>query len=144
MLRGQVDDDNAWALGGVAPHAGLFSRGDDVARFGEAIVRAHAGERVGPFRPETVQRFLTLDTATAGSTRALGWDTPRANRSAAGTRMSRGATFGHLGFTGCSLWLDLPRQLCVVLLTNRIHCSEDPEPIRVLRAEVHDLVVASL
>ncbi len=122
MLLGEVDDDNAFAMGGVAGHAGLFSTVDDVARFGEAIRRIHAGERIGSIRPCTVRTFLTRDAETVGSTRALGFDTPSpGGASAAGTLMDRRRTFGHLGFTGCSLWLDLSRSLTVALLTNRIH-----------------------
>ena len=137
-LLGEVDDDNAYALGGVAGHAGLFARAADVAAFGEALRRTHGGE-AGVFDPEVVRHFLRRDAATPGSTRALGFDTPSAEGSTAGQRLSRTGSFGHLGFTGTSLWIDLEAQLVVALLTNRVHVGADPARIRALRAEVADL-----
>jgi serine-type D-Ala-D-Ala carboxypeptidase len=143
VLVGEVDDDNAHALAGVAGHAGLFSTADDVAAFGEAVRRAHGGERVGALRPESVRAFLVRDRDTPESTRAFGFDTPSPGESAAGRLMDREASFGHLGFTGCSLWIDLSRDLTVALLTNRVHVDEDPARIRALRADVHDAAVAA-
>ena len=138
-LLGEVDDDNAYALGGVAGHAGIFAQAADVAAFGEAVRQAHGGA-ADFFDPEVVRRFLRRDDATPGSTRALGFDTPSAEGSTAGTRLARAASFGDLGFTGTSLWIDLEAQLVVALLTNRVHLGADPaRNPGALRAEVADL-----
>ncbi|MDF1564149.1 MAG: serine hydrolase [Deltaproteobacteria bacterium] len=139
LLVGQVDDDNAYALGGVAGHAGLFGTAEDVASFGQATLEAWEGQRRGPLQPECARVFLRRDP-TPGSTRALGWDTPSSRGSAAGKIMSKNQAVGHLGYTGCSLWIDRSRRMVIALLTNRIHCSADPAPIRRLRSEVHDLL----
>ena len=139
VLMGQVGDDNAFGMGGIAGHAGLFGTAEDVASFGQAVLEAWCGQRQGPLRPRSVRAFLRR-VRTRGSTRTLGWDTPSSKRSAAGKFMARSEAVGHLGYTGCSLWIDRPRRMVVALLTNRIHCNEDPEPIRSLRADVHDFL----
>lgn len=138
-LVGEVDDDNAFALGGVAGHAGIFATADEVAAFGLAVSRAHAGSLTQPFGIAAARRFLLRDESVAGSTRALGFDTPSPEGSAAGSRLDPRRTFGHLGFTGCSLWVDLSVDLVVALCTNRVHLGTEPGRIRALRAEVSDL-----
>ena len=144
VLCGRVDDDNAWMMGGVAGHAGLFATADDVGRFAQAWLDALAG-RSGWLAAEVAEAFLARDR-TPGSGRALGWDTPSPAGSALGTRLGRGprGAVGHLGFTGTSLWIDPARQLVVVLLTNRVHPSAANDKIRQLRPALHDAVVQSL
>ena len=121
VIVGEVDDDNAFAMGGVAGHAGLFSSASDVAALGQAWLEALAG-RSRWLSAATAARFVARD-ATPGTERALGWDTPSAQGSALGTRLGQGprGAVGHLGFTGCSLWIDLDRELACALLTNHVH-----------------------
>jgi serine-type D-Ala-D-Ala carboxypeptidase len=138
VLCGEVHDDNAYAMGGVAGHAGLFSSAHDVD---ELLCRLRACfEGVDSFLPKAVlQEFWRRDETVDGSTWALGWDTPSAQGSSSGTLFSP-ATVGHLGFTGTSMWLDLERGRHIVLLSNRVHPSRDNEAIREFRPFIHDRI----
>jgi serine-type D-Ala-D-Ala carboxypeptidase len=140
-LRGEVHDDNCHAMGGIAGHAGLFSTAFEVHLILRELVAACSGMR-SLFSPAVVQRFFQCDD-TPGTTRALGWDTPSARGSSAGRLFSRRAV-GHLGFTGTSIWIDLPRRLSVVLLTNRVYHGREPNPMIKLRPRLHDAVVRAV
>jgi CubicO group peptidase (beta-lactamase class C family) len=145
VLCGAVDDENAWALGGVAGHAGLFSTAADVARFGQAWLDALA-DRTRWLSAASAERFTARD-ATARSERALGWDTPSREGSSLGHRLGRGpvGAVGHLGFTGTSLWLDRDRRLVCVLLTNHVHPGGADRPrMKAFRARFHDAVAEAL
>lgn len=141
---GAVNDDNAWAMGGVAGHAGLFSTARDVAALGQAWLDALRG-RPSPLDPRVALAFARRDGAP-GSTRALGWDTPSAEGSSLGTRLGRGplGAIGHLGFTGVSLWVDVDREVVAALLTNRCHPSRENERIKAFRPRFHDAAAAAL
>jgi CubicO group peptidase (beta-lactamase class C family) len=141
LLVGEVDDDNAWALGGAAGHAGLFGTAGAVGECARHLLQVLGG-RTGAFRRETLETFITRRTDVPGSSRALGWDTMLPT-SSCGTRLSPRA-FGHTGFTGTSLWIDPDRGVYVVLLTNRVHPNADNEAIKDVRAAVHDAVMAEL
>jgi CubicO group peptidase (beta-lactamase class C family) len=144
-LQGEVHDDNAWALGGASGHAGLFATAADVARVGQAWLEALAG-RPSILPAEVAAAFAERDP-TPGSARALGWDTPSGQTTSLGTRLGRGprGAIGHLGFTGCSLWLDLDEGLVAVLLTNHVHPA-GPDRARMLdlRRRFHDAVAEGL
>jgi CubicO group peptidase (beta-lactamase class C family) len=143
LVCGRVHDENAYYSGGVCGHAGLFARIGDVGDFAAAMVAVASGVARGRLRPDVVTRFLTTSGAPGTSWR-LGWDTPSRTPgvSHAGDRWPREHAFGHLGFTGTSLWLDLPRQRWVALLTNRVHPTREgtAEPIKALRRAVGDVV----
>ena len=142
ILCGEVHDDNAYAMGGVAGHAGLFANAAEVDALAARLLACWRGE--DDFVPaEIVREFWTRDSTVGDATWALGWDMPSPTGSSAGTRMSRTAV-GHLGFTGTSLWIDLERDASVVLLTNRVHPSRDNERIRTVRPRVHDAVLEVL
>jgi serine-type D-Ala-D-Ala carboxypeptidase len=146
VLCGEVDDDNAWAMGGVAGHAGLFGSARDVARHGQAWLDAVHG-RSRWLGEATAAAFVARDAATPGSERALGWDTPSREGSALGTRLGRGprGAVGHLGFTGTSLWVDLDREVVCALLTNHVHPDgADRVKMRAFRARFHDAVAEAL
>lgn len=144
---GEVDDDNAFAMGGVAGHAGIFSTAGDMARLGWLLYEElHGSNRLGA--GESLREFALPDPNAEGPLRALGFDLPGVEASSAGSLLGkagpRGA-IGHLGFTGCSLWLDLDAELSVALLTNRVFPNrEGAEAIRELRPMFHDCVVESL
>jgi CubicO group peptidase (beta-lactamase class C family) len=140
LLVGEVHDENAWALGGVAGHAGLFGTAPAVGAFARLVLRTLNGPTMLA-RPETLRRFLTRSTVPSSS-RALGWDTMLPT-SSCGTRMST-ASFGHTGFTGTSLWIDPVRGIYVVLLTNRVHPTRDSEGFHAVRPAVHDAVIDGL
>ena len=142
ILCGEVHDDNAYAMGGVAGHAGLFSSAHEVHAF---LVRMsqclHGKDR---FLPQAVvQEFLTRGSSPNDSNFALGWDTPTAGKSAAGSFFSP-RSVGHLGFTGCSIWWDLEKNCHVVLLTNRVHPSRKNDKIKDFRPHIHDQIMKVL
>jgi len=148
LVCGVVHDENAAYGGRVCGHAGLFGRIGDVARFAAAIVDTAAGAPRGRLRPEIVQRFATT-APVPGATWRLGWDTPSETPgvSHAGDRWPRAGALGHTGFTGTSLWLDLPRRRWVALLTNRVHPTRhggSAEWMKALRRAVHDAALDML
>ena len=137
VLIGDVHDNYAAALGGVAGHAGLFGTAPAVGDFARTLLRASRGDQHSPppFSPALVAEF-TARGSVPGSSRALGWDTMLPT-SSCGTRMSAEA-FGHVGFTGTSLWIDPVRDRYVVLLTNRTCGGGTPDEMRAVRRAFHD------
>ncbi len=140
LIHGQVHDGNAWAMGGVAPHAGLFGTAADLGRFLRVILNGGKREGTRVFSEAAIRRFTSRAGLAPGSTRALGWDTVSAAGSSAGRHFSA-RSFGHTGFTGTSVWVDPERDVGVVLLTNRVHPTRENERIRRLRPEFHDAVM---
>lgn len=141
VLRAEVHDENAYALGGVAGHAGLFGTAAAVS----AVVGQWLDSYVGRSRllpPDLVRRFIARQDKIAGSSWALGWDTPSAP-SSSGRRFSA-ASFGHLGYTGTSIWVDPTRELEVVLLSNRVHPTRRNEAIKQFRPLIHDTIYQEL
>jgi len=138
ILWGEVHDPNASAMGGIAGHAGLFSTVDDVMKFGQTIIDVWHG-RSEKLPRETLQAFLVRQSLPESSDWALGWDTPTAGVSSSGQYFSK-SSFGHLGFTGTSLWIDLERETVVTLLTNRVHLIAKKSHFA-LRPLVHDLII---
>ena len=142
VLCGEVHDDNAFAMGGVAGHAGLFSSARDIHAIVNQLDRCLRG--CSSFLPQwLVHEFFTKDDSVPHSTHALGWDTPAPERSSSGVHFSR-SSVGHLGFTGTSLWWDLEKQCHVILLTNRIHPNRDNEKIKQFRPKIHDLIMQAI
>jgi len=142
ILRAEVHDDNAYAMGGVAGHAGMFSMVDDLQRLVSRLLACHRGEHT--FLPASlIQEFWTRDVRVADSTWALGWDTPSSQNSSAGSLFSSHAV-GHLGFTGTSVWIDLQKQVHVILLSNRVHPRRDNEKIKTFRPALHDAVMRAV
>jgi len=131
IVRGEVHDEKAARMNGVAGHAGLFGSAVDLLTFGEWLLRS-AG----------IREFTRRQEVVSGSSRALGWDTPSPN-SSAGTRLREGS-FGHTGFTGTSIWIDPSRELVIVLLSNRVHPIRNNPRIGPLRIAVANAVVALL
>jgi len=138
LLLGEVDDENAWALGGAAGHAGLFGTAAAVGDQARHLLQVLDG-RAGAFSTATLEVFIARRLDIPGSSRALGWDTMLPT-SSCGTRMSSRA-FGHTGFTGTSLWLDPDRRVYIVLLTNRVYPDRQNQAIAKVRPEVHDAVM---
>jgi CubicO group peptidase (beta-lactamase class C family) len=142
VLRGEVHDDNAYAIGGVAGHAGLFSSVRDIHQLLACLNRCRRGS--DSFLPrKLIEEFLSKDEAVKNSTYALGWDTPSENGSSSGNYFSAHSV-GHLGFTGTSIWWDLEKNSHVVLLSNRVHPTRKNEKIREFRPYVHDLIMKTL
>jgi beta-N-acetylhexosaminidase len=142
VIHGEVHDENAYAMGGVAPHAGLFSTGGDLARFAQAMLNGgtFGGERI--VKRSTVEEFTTRPGFVPDSSRALGWDTPSAKSSSG--RYFSASSFGHTGFTGTSIWIDPGRDIFVILLTNRVYPSRDNQQISRVRPALHDAVMEAI
>jgi len=142
ILCGEVHDDNAWAMGGVAGHAGLFSSAKDLDVLLCRLKESH--RQPDQFIPQRIMRtFWTRDATVPDSTWCLGWDTPSATGSSTGAHFSPHSV-GHLGFTGTSVWIDLEHDRHVILLSNRVHPTRDNEQIKAFRPYLHDLVVQAL
>ena len=135
IIQGEVQDENASVLGGVAGHAGLFSTAEDLALFAHAML--NGGRPI--LRPSTVELFSRRESAPAGTSRALGWDTPSAPSQSG--RYFSARSFGHLGYTGTSLWIDRERQLSITLLTNRTWPDCQNQAIQQVRPAFHDAVI---
>lgn len=134
-IRGEVHDENAWALGGVAGHAGLFSTASDLSVFAQMMLNGGSYNGVRIASDSAVKRFTTRTSGT----RALGWDTSD-REGTAGMYMGENA-YGHTGFTGTSIWIDPDRELFVIMLSNRVHAPKARRPARVLldvRADLAD------
>lgn len=153
VLRGEVHDENAAVMDGVSGHAGLFSSARDLLTFAEWMIGEDGGteERKGresapsfplSVSPSILREFTRRQHLVAGSTRALGWDTPSTG-SSAGSMLSA-SSVGHTGFTGTSLWIDLDRRLAVVLLSNRVNPTRNNPRFNPIRGTVADLVMGTL
>ncbi len=166
VIQGEVQDENAYVLGAVAPHAGLFSTALDLAKYAHCMLDCGAGmcgagalARENPylkskddqhrrklarplFRPETIALFTSRNSSPQGTTRTLGWDTP-SNPSQSG-KYFLAQSFGHLGYTGTSLWIDPQRQLSITVLTNRTWPDCTNQAIKQVRPKFHDAVGESI
>jgi CubicO group peptidase (beta-lactamase class C family) len=138
IIRGEVNDENASVMGGVAGHAGCFGTALDVSVFAQHMLL------VGTplVRPETLAIFTRREEFPSGTSRALGWDTPSQPSQSGKYFSSR--SYGHLGYTGTSLWIDPDRQLSVTLLTNRTWPDRGSQLIKQIRPAFHDAVIESL
>lgn len=135
--HGDVHDENAAALGGVAGHAGLFGTAPAIGAFARLVLQSFTAPTA--LGAPDVMRTFARATGVPGSSRALGWDTMRPT-SSCGTRMSPTA-IGHTGFTGTSVWIDWERDIYVVFLTNRIHPTRTNDGLIPLRGKVHDAIM---
>ena len=135
LIQGEVNDENAWVMGGIAGHAGVFSTAAEVAEFAQCWLSGGAPI----LNPETVAAFTRRQP---GATRALGWDLPTAP-SSSGQYFSP-QSYGHLGYTGTSLWIDPTRSLAVVLLTNRTWPDATNQAIKQIRPRFHDAIIEAL
>jgi CubicO group peptidase (beta-lactamase class C family) len=143
VLQGEVDDENAWALGGYSGHAGLFSTAEEVYIITSMLRENFFGLRRDFFKPETVREFSRRQNIVQGSDWALGWDTRALEGSSAGKHFSRDSV-GHTGFTGTSIWMDLEKDVVVILLTNRVHPTRNNDRIKTFRPKLHDAVMEAL
>lgn len=141
MIWGEVHDENAWAIGGVAGQAGLFSTAPDVAVFAQMLLNGGMYGHVRLLNRATIQEF-TQHVNIGNSARTLGWDVIT-DPVHTGKYFSTSA-YGHYGFTGTSLWIDPQNDLFIILLTNRVHPTRANEKIRRVRPAVHDAVFETL
>jgi CubicO group peptidase (beta-lactamase class C family) len=138
IIQGEVQDENAWVLGGIAGHAGLFSTAEDVARLAQCMLEGGAPI----LRPESVALFTRRESTPPGTSRALGWDTP--SQPSQSGKYFGPLSYGHLGYTGTSLWIDPDRQLSITLLTNRTWPDCSNQAIKRVRPIFHDAIIQAL
>ncbi len=141
LVQGVVHDENAFAMGGVAGHAGLFSTAGDLAAFCQMLLNGGIYGHHRMLTRATISQFTSAQ-ALAGNAHTLGWMSPTPNSTSGKYFSAR--SFGHLGFTGTSIWIDPDRQLFVILLTNRVNPTRDNDKIAAVRPAVHDAVIESL
>jgi len=144
-MHGEVHDSNAWYLGGVAGHAGLFGTASDVARWANGLLEIFHG-MPGPLEQNVVQQFWnsTASPCAGSGTWRLCFDGVSPTGSSAGTGFGP-SSVGHLGYTGTSVWIEVQRRLVVVLLSNRVHPVDHKEPrIKSFRPLFHDAVVEAV
>jgi CubicO group peptidase (beta-lactamase class C family) len=141
LLQGAVHDENAYVMGGVAGHAGLFTTAPDLAAFCQMLLNGGIYGHHRIMNRATVLQF-TAPQVLAGNARTLGWMTPTPNSSSG--RYFSPRSFGHLGFSGTSIWIDPDRQLFVILLTNRVYPTRENDKIAAVRPAVHDAVIEAL
>jgi beta-glucosidase-like glycosyl hydrolase/CubicO group peptidase (beta-lactamase class C family) len=141
LVQGEVHDENAFAIGGVSGHAGVFSTAPDLAAFCQMLLNGgvYAHQRI--LRRATVAQFTTPQQLSGG-TRTLGWAVPTEGGSSG--HYFSAHSFGHTGFTGTSIWIDPDRQLFVVFLTNRVHPTRENSKIQQVRPALHDAVMQAL
>ncbi len=137
VVHGEVQDENAYALGGIVGHAGLFGTAESVGCLTQEWLRGVHGQST-LLSPELIRECVGRQDATGGSSWALGWDTPSVP-SSAGQYFSD-KSFGHLGYTGTSIWIDPVRNLEVILLSNRVHPTRENIKIKQFRPYLHDVV----
>ena len=148
LIHGVVHDENTHLMGGVSGHAGLFSTAEDIARYAQMLVDGGLWKGKRYFRESQVHKFTTVQNISEGSEMALGWDTPsQSGKSIAGDYFTPGS-FGHLGFTGTSMWIDPNQEIIIVLLTNRVHPSrkgdEGSKEMYGIRRDFYNAVMGQL
>ena len=144
MIHGIVHDENAFLLGGVSGHAGLFSTAEDLGKFGQMMINKGSWLGSRYFRSSLIRQFTKRQNFPKGSERTLGWDTPSRNgRSSAGDFYSHNS-FGHLGFTGTSIWIDSDNEVVIVFLTNRVHPTRKNNRIYSIRRKFHNYAMKAI
>jgi CubicO group peptidase (beta-lactamase class C family) len=141
IIQGEVHDTNAWLMGGIAGHAGLFSEAKDVAAMGQLFINNGIYNARRVLRYKAIQLTLTNQSPKI-SNRFLGWDTP-SPKSSSGKYLSKGS-FGHLAFTGPSIWIDSDRQLIITFLCNRTHPNPQANQMKSFRPRLHDIIIEAL
>ncbi|MBW2435071.1 MAG: serine hydrolase, partial [Deltaproteobacteria bacterium] len=141
VLVGQVHDENAYAVGGIEGHAGLFGSAADIHRLLiELLFTYHGQKHSDLFSKNLLHQFFRR---LPGTDKALGFDAPSEKGASCGAIFSQ-KSVGHLGFTGTSFWMDLERSVVVILLTNRVHPTRNNEQIKNFRPKLHDTVMEVL
>ena len=142
-VRGVVHDKNCFIQGGVAGHAGLFSTARDVAKFGHAMLGIFEGG-AGIVSPEILREAWSEASRAPNGHHVAGWDTPSGESTSVGRGFARNATFGHLGFTGTSLWIDVSKRVVAALMTNRVFPTRENPRIKDTRIRFHEAVLSPL
>jgi CubicO group peptidase (beta-lactamase class C family) len=143
-VHGIVHDENTYFIGGVSSHAGLFSTAENLANYAQMTLNngTWLGKRI--FTESIIRKFTSRQYFPKDSDYALGWDTPSQNgKSSAGDYFSK-FSFGHLGFTGTSLWIDPVEKIIIILFTNRVYPTRERGGMYGIRREFHNAVMAQI
>ena len=140
VLVGEVDDDNAWAVGGIEGHAGLFGNAGSIYKLCYEILKALQNKPTRVLRPDIIQNFVSIKNK---HDMVAGFDTPSIEESSSGKYFSK-SSIGHLGFTGTSFWIDPEIGVIIIFLTNRVHPLRSNEGIKKFRPQIHDLIFSEL
>lgn len=143
LIHGEVHDENTYFFGGVSSHAGLFSTAEDLASLSQMLLNGGIYRHHRFLKPQTIKYWTTRQELPPGSDRALGWDTPSDEGSSAGDYFSKGS-FGHLGFTGTSVWIDPNRKIAIILLTNRVYPTRERGGMYQVRREFYNRAMKAL
>lgn len=143
LIHGETHDENTHFFGDVSTHAGLFSTAEDLAALAQMLINGGIYNHRRILSPETIRDWTTPQDIPSGSDRAIGWDTPIDSLSSAGDYFSTGS-FGHLGYTGTSMWIDPQREIAVILLTNRVHPTRERGGMKAVRRAFYNSVMQSL
>jgi CubicO group peptidase (beta-lactamase class C family) len=138
-LQGEVHDDNTWALGGVAPHAGLFGGLDDIEKWALQLRNSFLGTKKTLIDPKIARLFCSRSIPSSVGDWGLGFMLPTKGSASCGKHFHE-SSFGHTGFTGTSFWFDPKADFMVILLSNRVHPTRNNEKFKVLRPKIHDLL----
>lgn len=144
LVHGVVHDENAYLMGGEAPHAGVFSTAEDIGKYAQMLLNGGTWLGSREFTAGQIRQFTKRQEMPPGSDRAVGWDTPSRNGTSSAGDYFSNSSFGHLGFTGTSMWVDPERDIIIVLLTNRVHPSRDKGGIYGIRRAFHTAVMREL
>ncbi len=140
LLTGEVDDDNAWAAGGIEGHAGLFGNAGSIYTLCSEILKALQNQPTRVLRSDIIKKFVSRNNQFD---RVAGFDTPSKVNSSSGKYFSA-SSIGHLGFTGTSFWIDPETGVIIIFLTNRVHPLRSNEGIKKFRPQIHDLIYSEL
>jgi len=140
LLKGEVDDDNAWAVGGIEGHAGLFGDAGSIYKLCREILNALQSNPTKVLAPDIIKAFVQKKNHYD---MVAGFDTPSEKKSSSGQFFSS-SSVGHLGFTGTSFWIDPETSVIIIFLTNRVHPLRSNEGIKEFRPRIHDLIYSEL
>ena len=143
LIHGDVHDENSHFLGGVSSQAGLFSTAEDMAALAQMLINGGIYRHRRFFKPSTIQDWTMRQYIPQSSERALGWDTPSNKGSSAGDYFSK-ESYGHMGFTGTSFWIDPTREIAIVLLTNRVHPTRERGGMYQVRRDFHNAAMKAI
>jgi beta-N-acetylhexosaminidase len=143
LIHGKVHDENTYFFGGISTQAGVFSTAEDLAALAQMLLNGGIYRHKRFYSPQTIKEWTSRQEVPPGSGRALGWDTPADEGSSAGDYFSQGS-FGHLGFTGTSIWIDPHREIAIILLTNRVHPTRHRNGMFQVRRDFHNAAMKAL
>jgi len=144
LVHGEVHDENAFILGGIAPHAGIFSTAKDIGNFFQMLLNGGTWLGKRYFKQSIINQFITRQDLPLGSDRAIGFDTPSKNGKSSAGDYFGDKSFGHLGFTGTSVWADSQKEIIIVLLTNRVHPTREKKGIYQARRMIYNSIMNQL